>query len=294
MQKILFLFISVMILTALQTKANNLKIIQSVTVETDYTLEGTKGINITYRYNFLSLEEEHHNDTILKNSIFKIKTSVSENDEVIEPANGYKSVTDENGDLEFTITLMGSEIEASKFDKNVSQFIPYASLKLNEGVHTISVNAEITGKDATGFLHQQKIAKTNIEFKKPATKNFTLNIDFIEVSTLNTNGKAWDYSLFKTDAPDVGVNILVGNTSVYKNHVNDTYMFAVGPNSKNIQFTISENDKVAILVQDIDVMFDDFIAKLLFKTGDKKSGTLYSYNTAKGNIKSCNITFKIE
>jgi len=47
-------------------------------------------------------------------------------------------------------------------------------------------------------------------------------------------------------------------------------------------------------VQDIDVMFDDFIAKLLFKTGDKKSGTLYSYNTAKGNIKSCNITFKIE
>ena len=294
MQKILFLFISVMILTALQTKANNLKIIQSVTVETDYTLEGTKGINITYRYNFLSLEEEHHNDTILKNSIFKIKTSVSENDEVIEPANGYKSVTDENGDLEFTITLMGSEIEASKFDKNVSQFIPYASLKLNEGVHTISVNAEITGKDAIGFLHQQKIAKPNIEFKKPPTKIFTLNIDFIEVSTLNTNGKAWDYSLFKTDAPDVGVNILVGNTSVYKNHVNDTYMFAVGPNSKNIQFTISENDKVAILVQDIDVMFDDFIAKLLFKTGDKKSGTLYSYNTAKGNIKSCSLNYKID
>jgi len=294
MQKILFLFISVMILTALQTKANNLKIIQSVTVETDYTLDGTKGINITYRYNFLSLEEEHHNDTILKNSIFKIKTSVSENDEVIEPANGYKSVTDENGDLEFTITLMGSEIEASKFDKNVSQFIPYASLKLNEGVHTISVNAEITGKDAIGFLHQQKIAKTNVEFKKPATRNFTFNIDYIEINTLNTNGKAWDYSLFKTDAPDVGVNVLVGNTSVYKNHVNDTYMFAVGPNSKNIQFTISENDKVAILVQDIDVMFDDFIAKLLFKTSDKKSGTLYSYNTAKGNIKSCNITFKIE
>ena len=71
-------------------------------------------------------------------------------------------------------------------------------------------------------------------------------------------------------------------------------MFAVGPNSKNINFTISENDKVAVLVQDIDVLFHDYVAKWVFTTNDKKTGTLYSYNKAKGNIKSCSLTFKID
>lgn len=294
MKKSSAIILFVFSLISLHTKASNLKIIQYVDVETDYNYEGVKGINITYRYNFLSLEEENHNDTLLRGCTFYIKTTLSENNSAIEPANGYKSVMNTNGDLEFTIDLMGTEIEASKFDKKVTQFIPYASLKLNEGNHTINVKGEITGKDATGFLHQQKVEKTAITFKKPATKKFTMNIDFVEVNTLNSSGKAWDYAIFRTDAPDVGIDILIGNTSVYKSHVNDTYMFAVGPNSKNINFTISENDKVAVLVQDIDVMFHDYVAKWVFTTNDKKTGTLYSYNKAKGNIKSCNLTFKID
>ncbi|MBK7139990.1 MAG: hypothetical protein IPH74_13675 [Bacteroidetes bacterium] len=71
-------------------------------------------------------------------------------------------------------------------------------------------------------------------------------------------------------------------------------MFAVGPNSKNINFTISENDKVALLIQDIDIMIHDFVAKWFFSTSNKKDGLFSTYNTAKGNIKSCSLNFKIE
>jgi hypothetical protein len=294
MKKILSFLIVFNFICFFTSKASNLDIIGNVSVETNYYYEGAKGIRVTYRYNFLSLEEEHHDDTLLNNCIFYIKTTLSENGNFVEPANGYGSVTNSSGDLEFIITLQGRQTQASKFDKDVSQFIPYAAMQLSEGSHTIVVHAEISGTDATGFLHQQKVEEKDIIFKKPATKLFTMNIDFVEVQTLNSNGQAWDYAIFKTDAPDVGINILVGNTSVWKCNVNDTYMFAVGPNSKNINFTISENDKVALLIQDIDIMIHDFVAKWFFSTSNKKDGLFSTYNTAKGNIKSCSLNFKIE
>lgn len=274
--------------------SSNLKIINSISVEKDVEYQGAKGISITYRYNFLPIEEENHNDTILKGAVFHLKTYVLENSSFVEPANGYASVKNTNDDIEFDLTLMGSEITPSKFDKKITQFIPYASLNLVSGNHNIQIKAVLEGKDATGFFHQQEMEKPYIQFTKPATKLFTLNIDYIELNTLNSKGHAWDYALFRTDAPDVGVTILVGNTEVWKSHVNDTYMFAVGPNSKNINFTISENDNVIILVQDIDVMFHDFVARLVFETKNKKINQIYTYNKTSGNIKSCNLNFKIE
>ena len=275
-------------------KASQLDIIQGIEIEPNYIDDGVHGMKITYRYNFLSLEEEHHNDTLLQNCTFTIKTKISENGKNIGTAKGFKSVTNQNGDLEFTIQLIGSEIQASKYDKLAVQFIPFAALNLMEGEHNLAVKAEISGKDATGFLHNQKIEKSGIVINKPITKTFTMNIDYLEVNTLNSIGQAWDYGIFKTDAPDVGINIMVGNVSVWKSNVNDTYMFAVGPNSKNISFTISKNDKVIFLVQDIDVMFNDFIAKWSFSTNDKKIGSNYNYNKAKGNVKSCNLSFRID
>lgn len=143
----------------------------------------------------------------------------------------------------------------------------------------------MSGKDADGHFHQHKKEKKDISFKKPPTKLFTLNIDYIEVNPHNAKGHVWDHAMFNSDAPDVGVNILTGNTTVWKSSVNDTYMFAVGPNSKNITFTISENDKVTVLVQDIDVMFHDFIARWNFTTNDKKLNTLYTYNKGKRKCK---------
>lgn len=274
--------------------AENLKIVSTIEVETDYMYEGAQGINISYKYSFLPLEEQNHNDTILKNASFGINTLFFEDGNVIEPAKGYQSLLNEDGAISVNFTFFGSELDPSKFYKLKSIFIPYAALNLQEGKHIISVRGMFSGTDGAGVKHQQTIQKDNITFNKPKTNVFTLNIDYVEANILNSEGKAWDYALFRTDAPDVGINVLVGKTSVWSSHVNDTYMFSVGPNSKNISFLISEKDNVNILVQDIDIMFHDFIAKWVFTTSDKKPGTLYSYNKAKGNIKSCNLTFKVD
>lgn len=293
MQKIKRILSILILSISLNIYANELKIISNISVETDYEKDGAKGINISYKYNFLSLVEYDHNDTILKDCTFQLKTKLLSNNEPIEPATGYRANTNNNGDLEFSISLTGKDIEATKFDQKVTQFIPYASMKLKDGENNITIQAEMSGKDATGHLHNDIKEKSDVTFKKPITKTFTINIDYIEVQPITTDGQAWDYAFFKTDAPDVGVTVLVGNTTVYKINVNDTYMFAAGPNAKNITFTISEKDRVGVLIQDIDVLFHDFIAKWNFTTHDKKDGILYTYDKAKGNIKSCNLNFKI-
>ncbi|HUM51850.1 MAG TPA: hypothetical protein PK431_08540 [Chitinophagales bacterium] len=273
----------------------NLKIISTVVgVETDYISEGVKGIKLTYRYNFLPLEEQNHNDTILSKASFSISAILYENNNAIEPALGYKSIANENGDAAFGFDFLSNEMQASKFDKKKSLFIPYAALKLSEGNHVISIKTLFSGTDGTGIKHEQKLLNENVNFSKPKTNTFTLNIDYIEVTEKNAKGNVWDIAFFRTDAPDVGVNVLVGNISVWKKNVNDTYMFAVGPNSKNITFTISENDRVELLIQDIDVLFHDFIARLAFETKKIKTNQIYNYNTESGNVKSCSLNFKID
>ncbi|MFN8282122.1 MAG: hypothetical protein U0U67_02855 [Chitinophagales bacterium] len=293
MQKITSI-IALLLIISLQTVVANdaVKILSYIDVDTDYEFEGVKGINITYKYNFLSLEEDQHNDTILDNCTFYLKTKLYVNGAAVKSELGYNAYKNSNGELEYSITLTGRDIQASKFDRKATQFIPYAAMQINEGEYAITINTEMTGNDATGQSHTDKKEKP-VTFKKPATKIVTMNIDYIEVNTLNAKNQAWDYALFKTDAPDVGVDIKVGNSTTWKSHVNDTYMFAVGPNSKNIQFTISEKDKFAVLVQDIDVLFHDFVANLIFTTKDKKDGQVYTYDKASGNIKTCSLNFKI-
>ncbi|HRH57636.1 MAG TPA: hypothetical protein PLS10_08295 [Chitinophagales bacterium] len=294
MKKVLFILLNLFIMNNTIYGAENPKIISTIEVETDYIYEGAKGLNIKYKYSFLPLEEQNHNDTILKDASFGINTTFLENGNAIKPAAGYQSLLNENGDVSVNFTFFGSELDASKFYKLKSVFIPYSALNLPEGNHVISVKGIFSGTDGAGVKHQQVIQKDNINFYKPKTNLFTLNIDYVEANILNAKGQAWDYAILRTDAPDVGINVLVGNASVWSSHVNDTYMFSVGPNSKNITFLISEKDNVNILVQDIDILFHDFIAKWVFTTADKKPGTLYSYNKSKGNIKSCNLTFKID
>lgn len=86
---------------------------------------------------------------------------------------------------------------------------------------------------------------------------------------------------------------MVGTTSVYKNYVDNNYVYSVGPKSKNISFLISENDKINILVQDIDVLFHDLVAKWIFTTKDKKDGEVYTFDKTNSNIKFCSLNYKI-
>jgi hypothetical protein len=294
MKKILSILFVMLGLNFTTYATNNLKIINTVVgIETDYISDGVKGINITYRYNFLPLEEENHNDTILSKASFSISAILYENNKAIEPALGYQSIANANGVAAFGFDFLSNEMQASKFDKKKSLFIPYAALKLAQGNHVISIKTLLSGTDGTGNKHEQKLVEENINFSKPKTNTFTLNIDYIEATEKNAKGNVWDIAFFRPDAPDVGVNVLVGDISVWKKNVNDTYMFALGPNSKNITFTISENDRVVLLIQDIDLIFHDFIGQLNFETKKLKTIQVYNYNTASGNIKSCSLNYKI-
>ena len=274
--------------------ASNPTIISSINVETDYEFEGAKGIYITYKYSFLSVVEESHNDTILKDCTFKILTKLQVGNTIITPLAEFKTIKNNDGELETINVLSSNDITPTKYSKTISKFIPYAALNLVQGEHTINVLTELTGKDATEKDINQKLEKKDITFTKPLTKKFFLDIDYIEVNTLTSGGNAWDYAIFKTDAPDVGVDVKLGGVSLFATNVNDTYMFSVGPKSRNIQFDISENDNITILVQDIDVFFHDFIAKWNLSTKNKKAGVLYNHSKAGKNIKACNLDFKFE
>lgn len=274
-------------------QSDEVKILSTIAVEKDYYVEEAKGLNIACKYNFLSLEEQHHDDTILIGATFYVTTRILENGVEISPAKGYASLIGESGTLMFSIPLTGDKIEASKFSKSLEQFIPYASLAIPEGKHTLQVSVSISGKDATGKVWEDKRLTDEITIIKPPIKLVNFNIDYIEVNPLNAKGNAWDYSVFKTDAPDVDVSIMIGSVVVWKSHVNDTYLFSVGPYSRNISFTISQGDKVGVLIQDMDVMYHDFVAKWLFATNNKSDGVEYTYDKSKGNIKSCNLKFSI-
>ncbi|MCB0507469.1 MAG: hypothetical protein KDD21_04120 [Bacteroidetes bacterium] len=273
--------------------ATEFNVISSIGVQTDYLLEGTKGIQISYQYNFSDFSNKSNNDTILKDCSFTIRTMLYVDSEPIKIAEGYQAVGNESNEITYNLKLSSVDIEPLGSNQTVTQFIPYAALQLPKGKHTIKIKSELSGKDALGVFHQQKEEKDNIIFEKPETYLFTLNIDYIEVNELNTAGQAWDFAIFNTSAPDVTVNVEVGNTSVFKANVNDTYMFSVGPKSRNIQFVISKNDKVVFRIYDADIMFNDFIAKWIFST-NKMPGVVYTYKKPSGNIKSCFLSFKYE
>ncbi len=269
------------------------KIISNIGVLPDFTFEGAKGINLTFQYNFLPIYEQTHNDTILQDCTFKLKVKLESNNAKIGAAKGYQLMENSQNELEYIITLSGTDLQGSTVNKKTNQFIPFAAMQLPEGTHVINVQTTLSGKDVLGNEYQQKFEKNSISIAKPATQLFTMNIDHIEVKPFTSSGQAWDYAFLKTDAPDVGVNIMVGNTSVYKKNVNDSYMFAAGPDSRNITFAISKNDKVVVKIQDIDVLFHDFVAKWVFST-NKMPGVTYTYKKPTGNVKSCLLTFKYE
>ena len=289
--RLFLLFFFALIYTSIQ--ATELTLFKALTVEPNVTKDGVKGMTISYTFNLTPIEDINPKDTVLKNASFVFKTTFSENDKPIKSAKGYNSVSNETGNVVIERYLSLTETEATKNNQTIRQFVPYAALQLDSGKHTIDVTTIFSGKDGNDIAYKTTLKKPQVQILKPKVKIFTMDIDYIEVNDFNRSGQAWDYAFFKTDAPDVGVNILIGGTSVYKAHVNDTHMFAVGPNSKNIIFAISENDKVKILIQNIDIMFNDDIANWDFYTNDKKTNTVYTYNKSKGNIKSCNLTFKI-
>lgn len=171
MNKITCIILFLLVTTSVS--AHEFDIISNISVETDYLKDGAVGFNITYKYNFLSLEEYDHNDSILKNVNFSIVTTFFEDGNEIEAAQGYQLIANDNGNLQITHTLLSSEIKATKFDNKINLFVPYAALKLTEGNHTIAINALLSGKDGKGKEYEQT-KKNQIFYLKNQHQNYLL------------------------------------------------------------------------------------------------------------------------
>jgi hypothetical protein len=126
---ILFL-ISVLPIASSKAQTGDIKFITAIRSVSNYKEDGVKGINITCRYNGLAVEEICHNDSILEKARFKISIRLFINDVAINTAFGYQHLANRKNEIVFTRYLLRSESEASKIDKKVDVFVPYAALKL--------------------------------------------------------------------------------------------------------------------------------------------------------------------
>ncbi len=213
----------------------------------------------------------------------------------ISPAQGYQHLANQKNEIVFTRNLLRSESEASKIDKKVDVFVPYATLKLPALCnYSITAKAEVEMEIDMERKLIQAIANQHIAFYKPATHTASFVIDSIAVNTLDSRGRAWDHSLFTSDAPDMGVAITLANTIVWQKYFNNTYLFALPATANTISFAISEGDQVIFLIEDGDIMVSDLIANISFKSNEVKSGEWQQYTTTGGNVKACSIFFKID
>ncbi|MBK6274752.1 MAG: hypothetical protein IPF58_08660, partial [Saprospirales bacterium] len=112
-----------------------------------------------------AVRRRNHNDTILSKASFSISAILYENNKAVEPALGYQSTANANGEATFGFDFLSNEMQASKFDKKKSLFIPYAALNLSQGNHTISIKTLLSGTDGTGNKHEQKLLNENVNFQ---------------------------------------------------------------------------------------------------------------------------------
>lgn len=294
MKKTIVFFLITFFCLQSNAQYENLYLINSYNVTPDVQLNGVRGINISYKVSFFSLIEMGHNDTILKNSVFELKHIINIDGMPVKPANGYEKYTNEKGDLIYKSMIYESDMHSKFNEAEGTFFIPYAALNVNKGPHKLSISGFLSGKCGDGKTYQETKKIDNISVEKPAVKTVSVNIDYIEAKLTNERNNAWDVAFFKTNAPDVGVRILIGGIEVWSEYVNDNYMFSIGPKSRDISFSISENDRIAFKIEDIDVMYHDLIALWSFETKGKTNGNWYVYDKAKGNINSCFLKFKID
>jgi hypothetical protein len=113
------------------------------------------------------------------------------------------------------------------------------------------------------------------------------------VTTLDSKGRAWDYSFFGKDYPDIGVAIKLSDNILWDRHINNKFLFVLNPDDKNFSFSISKNDKITVLVEDRDLLISDLIEEFKCITSDKIKGQWYSFISKSSTVKQCQIKYRI-
>jgi hypothetical protein len=288
------LTITVLHFAAAKAQTSDAKFITGISVEKNDAEFGVQGLKVSYTYTFSPLGKQAIIDSILKTTSFKIKTRIFINDEAVNPGYGYNKFRNSRNDFEIISNLSGMDIRSAKTNKQVSVFIPYAALKLPALTsYTATVKAALFSTVSITDKQLQLTEQGNITFYKPETLVATVNIDTIEVNTLDSKGTAWDYSFFGKDYPDIDVAIYLADNILWNKYTNNNFLFVLNPNEKSYAFNISKNDRITILIEDKDLFINDFIDQFNCVTADKVKGQWYYLIPNNKNIKYCKISYSI-
>lgn len=267
--------------------------ISNVKINKDIVVEGALGIGIDYTIDFSAFRKSIGNDSILDLSNFIFNVTFSENKIKIKPSFGYDKNKSKAGSLQYTKKYGSFEFSTTQPIKE-SIFIPYAAFNLSEGLHNINVLIGLNGAVVNGNSYNQTVIVKDIAINTPKRLTTTINIDYIEVNEIDKNNKFWDLGYFGKAAPDVSVMLKLGSFLVWRDGVNDTHVYAKGPRSKNIQFSVGANDILTLLVVDDDVMLSDFIGKTTVSVKATELGKTFNFPTKFESVKDCAATYKIE
>ena len=292
--KYIVLILAVLQSAAIKAQANNAKIITSVSVAKTDTAFGVQGLTINYMYNFSSLGKQASLDSIVRTTAFNIKTRIFIKDVAVNPGYGYSKFSNVRNDFEISTHIPATNIKNTKSDTQLTVFVPYAALKIPHLTnYTATIKAALASTVWVTEKDIQLIEQNDISFYKPETLTATVYVDSIEVTTLDSKGRAWDYSFFGKDYPDIGVNINMGGNIIWDKKINNKFLFVLNPNEKTCSFSISKNDKINILVEDKDLLISDLIEKFECTTTDKIKGQWYPVVSKSSTVKQCKIQYSI-
>lgn len=267
-------------------------IIRDIQVQTDFVENGAKGIRISVSCDYSVLRKKYDSDSLLNKALntarFSYTLAILQDSNQVKQAFGYQTAFGKSDFVELKLRCnpqFGSEV--------TPLFIPYAALKLKEGKQSLSVSADLTGKDGFNATYKQNTRSAIFTFDKPITKIFECSLDSVVVKPFDNNGQAWDHELFGTDAPDLDFSIKMGDLGVGNIHKGNNYFIAFPAKPRVFRFLVSENDEVTIFLTDIDDAFHDPIASWRFNTTNMKEGTIYEQKDAKQNMKSFSFKCKV-
>lgn len=293
----LILFLTAFISSGKSFAQNKENIIPEISIQTDYVENGVKGFRIVTTCDYNVLRKKYPTDSLLEraltNSKFAFKLSIFQDTAQVKPAFGYQRAFGKSEFIEIRQTCNPTYFESKPALVSSVIFIPYASLKLKEGKQTLTVSADLNGKDGFNTSYKQNTRSAAFTFVKPLTKIFECSLDSLVVKTLDNNGQAWDHELFGTDAPDLDFSIKMGDLEVGNIHKGNNYSISFPEKPRVFRFLISENDEVTIFFTDTDDAFHDPIASWRFNTSNMKEGVVYEQKEAKQNMQAFSFKCKV-
>ena len=285
------------LLKALLLPGNEVKqditFLSNVKVKMDYTHKGVIGAYITYEISISELKAKVQNDSIVNTANILVQTQLLAGNSGIMTNHGYNRIQDENGCLLLRNNNKGMDFIV-KDKKKGETFIPYAAMDLSEGKHVLDLTIKIKASGAFPQVYTQTIYQKGLVIQKPMTYTAIFDIDYVEVNELTPKNKQWDVGWFSTFKPDVSIQIMMANTIVWFDYLRDTYVYAQGPKSRNIKFTISKNDQIRFLVEDQDLIMHDFIGEQLLPFNSKDLGKTQTIKNQFDSVKDCSARYRIE